>query len=58
MTAVPCKEPVAGKKQGLSSILSTQGDLHKFEVDSHDKSLQLRITKLNLKSYKKHLDSV
>ena len=59
MIAVPCKEPVAGEKTGqLSSILSTQGDLHKFEVDSHDKSLQLRITKLNLKSYKKHLDSV
>ena len=58
MIAVPCKEPVARGRTGVWSILSTPGDLHKFEVDSHDESLRHRITKLNLKSYKEQLDSV
>ena len=59
MIAVPCKEPIAwGEQLGLWSILSTPGDLHKFEVDSHDESLRRRITKLNLKSFKEQLDSV
>ena len=58
MIAVPCKEAVAGERTGVMVVLSTPGNLHEFEVDSHDKCLRLRITKLNLKSYKEHLDSV
>ena len=58
MIAVPCKEPVAGERTGVMVDLLIPGDLHKFEVDSHDESLRYRITKLNLKSYKEKLDSV
>ena len=52
------KNQLQGEELGLWSILWTPGDLHKFEVDSHDESLRRRITKLNLKSYKEQLDSV
>ena len=52
MIVVPCKEAIAGEQLGLWSILSTSGDLHKFEVDSQDESLRRGITKLNLKPIK------
>ena len=57
MTAVPCKEPVAGERTEVRVDFINTRRL-KFEVDSHDKSLRLRIPKLNLKSYKEQLDSV
>lgn len=52
------KNQSQGEELGLWSILSTPGDLHKFEVNSHDESLRRRITKLNLKVSKEQLDFV
>ena len=52
------KNQLQGEQLGLWSILSAPGDLHKFEVHSHDESLRRRITKLDLKIYKEQLDFV
>ena len=59
---MPCKEPIAGGTTGVMvdfrTYFRTLGDLHKFEVNSHDESLRRRITKLNLKVSKEQLDFV
>ena len=42
MIAVPCKELIAWGTTGVMVDFIDTGDVHKFEVDSHDESLRRR----------------